>query len=132
MACDRHGRHAQVHPGVLERLHVRACDCVRACVCVCVCVTQVMDLLNKMFELDEKKRIDIKGIMDHPWYRLPMRKEYTEALDALEAEQRIRDQKVGFGFGIRTHACTHARTHTHHITYEGAHMGDAWVQPGPA
>ena len=31
---------------------------------------EAIDLLDKMFELDEAKRIDVKGIKQHPWYKV--------------------------------------------------------------
>lgn len=54
-----------------------------------------------MFELDEKKRIDITAIRQHPWYHMPMRPEYDQALSALQAEQEVREQKVRWaGVGV--------------------------------
>lgn len=44
-------------------------------------------------------RIDIKGIMAHPWYNQPMRPHYEEALAKLAVEQEAVDKKVGTEVG---------------------------------
>jgi hypothetical protein len=56
-----------------------------------------MSLLDGMFELDEKKRIDIAGIQAHPWFNAPMRPEYTHALAKLNAEQDAIERKACSG-----------------------------------
>lgn len=58
---------------------------------------EVQDLLDKMFELDEKKRIDVKSIMEHPWFNMPMRPLYEEALVKLSSEQELIEKKVMTG-----------------------------------
>lgn len=47
--------------------------------------------------LDNTCRIDVKGIMDHPWYKLPMRPHLEEAWTKLQAEQEIVEKKVAAG-----------------------------------
>jgi hypothetical protein len=39
---------------------------------------EATDLLNKMFELDELKRIDLRSIKAHPWVQLVRRGEGGE------------------------------------------------------
>lgn len=58
---------------------------------------EATDLLNKMFELDELKRIDLRSIKAHPWVQLPMKPVFQEAYAKLEAEQLIVDRKVSSG-----------------------------------
>lgn len=58
---------------------------------------EVTDLLDKMFELDESKRIDIKGIKQHPWYLAPMQPQFQEPYDKLEAAQIAIDKNVSEG-----------------------------------
>eukprot|EP00195_Chlamydomonas_chlamydogama_P017435 CAMPEP_0202915134 /NCGR_PEP_ID=MMETSP1392-20130828/64899_1 /ASSEMBLY_ACC=CAM_ASM_000868 /TAXON_ID=225041 /ORGANISM="Chlamydomonas chlamydogama, Strain SAG 11-48b" /LENGTH=443 /DNA_ID=CAMNT_0049607039 /DNA_START=317 /DNA_END=1648 /DNA_ORIENTATION=- len=58
---------------------------------------EAKDLLDRMFELDEKKRTDMKGIKDHPWFNMSMRPQYEEAMRKLEAEQLEVDKKVAAG-----------------------------------
>uniref|UniRef100_A0A7S0WUB7 Protein kinase domain-containing protein n=1 Tax=Chlamydomonas leiostraca TaxID=1034604 RepID=A0A7S0WUB7_9CHLO len=58
---------------------------------------EATDLLDRMFELDEKKRIDIKGIMAHPWYNTPMRPHFEDALTKLGMEQEAVEKKVAAG-----------------------------------
>ncbi len=48
---------------------------------------EAMDLLDRMFELDEAKRIDVKDIKTHPWFSLPMRPEYQDAIQKIESKQ---------------------------------------------
>ncbi|GAX77681.1 hypothetical protein CEUSTIGMA_g5124.t1 [Chlamydomonas eustigma] len=58
---------------------------------------EVMDLLDKVFELDEQKRIDVKGIKAHPWFNKAMRPELEAATAKLEADQLVNDKKVASG-----------------------------------
>ncbi len=61
-----------------------------------------MDLLDRMFELDENKRIDIAAIMQHPWYKAPMRPVYEDALEKLALEQEVVEKRVS---GRRRRRC---------------------------
>ncbi|KAF5841225.1 kinase-like domain-containing protein [Dunaliella salina] len=55
------------------------------------------DLLDKMFDLDEKNRISIQGIMEHPWYQTPMRSHFEDALGTLKQEQDEVEEKLAKG-----------------------------------
>ncbi|KAJ9514865.1 kinase-like domain-containing protein [Haematococcus lacustris] len=55
------------------------------------------DILDRMFELDEQKRIDLRGIMAHPWYNGPMRPHLDEALTKLQQEQESVEKRVAVG-----------------------------------
>ena len=54
-------------------------------------------LPNRMFELDEAKRIDVKTIKMHPWFNMPMRPELETATAKLEADQILVERKVASG-----------------------------------
>jgi serine/threonine protein kinase len=56
-----------------------------------------LDLLGKMFELDEEKRIDVKGIKAHPWFSTPMRTEFQEAIEKMELSQTEVDNRAMIG-----------------------------------
>eukprot|EP00879_Flechtneria_rotunda_P027184 GHRR01029062.1.p1 GENE.GHRR01029062.1~~GHRR01029062.1.p1 ORF type:complete len:211 (+),score=73.67 GHRR01029062.1:167-799(+) len=56
-----------------------------------------IDLLNKMFDLDEHKRITISGIRNHPWFCKPLPPLYQQALAAMNQEQASIDQQVAAG-----------------------------------
>lgn len=58
---------------------------------------EVIQLLDGMFELDEKKRLDIKAIKEHPWFNLPMSPELTRATEKLERHQANMESKVAAG-----------------------------------
>eukprot|EP00798_Chlamydomonas_sp_ICE-L_P026073 gene26073-11776_t len=58
---------------------------------------EVVGLLDGMFELDERKRLDLKGIMAHPWYNAPMRSELQLATEKLEKTQQDNESKVVAG-----------------------------------
>ncbi|GAX78595.1 hypothetical protein CEUSTIGMA_g6034.t1 [Chlamydomonas eustigma] len=58
---------------------------------------EVKDLLDKMFELDESKRINIEGLRTHPWFMKTMRPHLEEAISAMETEQIENERKVATG-----------------------------------
>lgn len=45
------------------------------------------DLLDKIFEMDEAKRVDIPGIRAHPWYNAPLPAVFETALKQLHIDQ---------------------------------------------
>lgn len=45
------------------------------------------DLLDRIFTLDEKKRIKIDAIKQHPWYTEPLSAKYAAAMDKLRKDQ---------------------------------------------
>jgi serine/threonine-protein kinase SRK2 len=49
---------------------------------------EVTDLLNKIFVVDEKKRITIDDIKKHAWYNEPLPEKYARALDRIHERQR--------------------------------------------
>lgn len=49
---------------------------------------EVTDLLNKIFVVDEKKRITINDIKKHPWYHIELPKKYADALKDIHERQR--------------------------------------------
>ncbi|KAL6745635.1 kinase-like domain-containing protein [Haematococcus lacustris] len=55
------------------------------------------DLLDKIFEMQESKRIDIAGIRQHPWFLTPLPGVYESALAALAAEQAALTEQVAAG-----------------------------------
>ena len=46
-----------------------------------------MDLLNKIFVIDEQKRITLKGIREHPWYNTRLDAKYASAFERFSEEQ---------------------------------------------
>lgn len=52
------------------------------------------DLLDKIFEMDEPKRIDIPGIRAHPWYNNPLPAVYEEALKQIAHDQEETTARV--------------------------------------
>ena len=40
---------------------------------------ECLDLLDKIFVIDEKKRITIEQIVAHPWYNMPLPEEFAAA-----------------------------------------------------
>lgn len=56
---------------------------------------ECIDLLDKMFELDEDKRITMQGIKQHPWFCKPLPPLYAHALEQLNREQQQINQQVG-------------------------------------
>ena len=51
-----------------------------------------MDLLNKIFVIDESARITLKGIQEHPWYNTPLDDQYSAAYKQFRAEQADKDR----------------------------------------
>lgn len=45
------------------------------------------DLLDKVFELNEKRRVGIKDIKEHPWFNMQMPPKYEAAVKRLEQQQ---------------------------------------------
>lgn len=45
------------------------------------------DLLNRIFVIDEKKRITVPEIEQHPWYQKPLLPRYQEALSHVQQDQ---------------------------------------------
>ncbi|KAK9916166.1 hypothetical protein WJX75_009636 [Coccomyxa subellipsoidea] len=52
------------------------------------------DLLNKIFVIDEKARITIAQIKEHPWYNVPLIPKYAEAERDIEERQRKVEQYI--------------------------------------
>ena len=52
------------------------------------------DLLDKIFDLDEKSRITIAGIREHPWYTVPLEEPYASAAAKLEARQTLIERET--------------------------------------
>ncbi len=52
------------------------------------------DLLNKIFVINEKERITIAQIKEHPWYNVPLVPKYAEAERDIEARQRRVEQYI--------------------------------------
>ena len=46
------------------------------------------DLLNKIFVIDEKKRITVQEIQGHPWYQRPLLPKYAAAEAEIASRQR--------------------------------------------
>mmetsp|Transcript_4620 Transcript_4620/g.7936 ORF Transcript_4620/g.7936 Transcript_4620/m.7936 type:complete len:437 (+) Transcript_4620:190-1500(+) len=55
------------------------------------------DLLDKIFEMDEAKRISIKEIREHPWYTHPLPHAFQTALSSLELEQQAISARMHAG-----------------------------------
>jgi serine/threonine protein kinase len=55
---------------------------------------ECMDLLDQIFQLDEKKRIKIADIKKHPWYTEPLSPRYDAAMKRLMAEQAELDRRL--------------------------------------
>lgn len=53
--------------------------------------TEAQDLLDQLLHPDEKERISIKQIKEHPWYNRPLPTAYTKALEQMQAEQQPLD-----------------------------------------
>ncbi|KAF5839520.1 kinase-like domain-containing protein [Dunaliella salina] len=58
---------------------------------------ECQDLLDKMFDLDEEKRISIREIRAHPWYNKPMAPKFVHALDKLKESQENNNNKLEAG-----------------------------------
>ncbi|WIA40085.1 hypothetical protein OEZ86_013498 [Tetradesmus obliquus] len=58
---------------------------------------ECVDLLNHMFHLDEQQRITVPEIRAHPWYRRPLPPLYAQAMGAIMQEQARIDQQVASG-----------------------------------
>ncbi|KIZ07629.1 hypothetical protein MNEG_0325 [Monoraphidium neglectum] len=56
-----------------------------------------IDLLDRMFELEEPKRITVAGIKRHPWFNRQLPSQYGGALEQLAREQKAIDQQVATG-----------------------------------
>lgn len=52
------------------------------------------DLLNKIFVIDEKQRITIAQIKEHPWYNVPLIPKYAAAEKDIEERQRRVEQYI--------------------------------------
>ena len=50
------------------------------------------DLLDRIFQTDEKRRITMADIKGHAWYRKPLLPEYQAAADKIEALQAEHDE----------------------------------------
>lgn len=48
---------------------------------------ELVDLMNKIFEVDEAKRITMEEIKEHPWYKAPMREQFEQSMEAIVAQQ---------------------------------------------
>ena len=46
-----------------------------------------MDLLDRIFQLNESKRIKIPEIRQHPWFTAPMSPKYAGPMEAINKEQ---------------------------------------------
>ena len=55
---------------------------------------EVRDLLDKIFKVDPKKRITVRGIMEHPWYNKQLPAKYQDALDRIEEQQAVLEKHV--------------------------------------
>mmetsp|Transcript_7770 Transcript_7770/g.19278 ORF Transcript_7770/g.19278 Transcript_7770/m.19278 type:complete len:422 (-) Transcript_7770:514-1779(-) len=55
------------------------------------------DLLDKIFEMDEAKRIDIPGIRAHAWYTAPLPDMYESVLKELGVQQETITQRMEAG-----------------------------------
>ncbi|BDA43928.1 Serine/threonine-protein kinase SRK2H [Coccomyxa sp. Obi] len=55
---------------------------------------EVTDLLNKIFVIDEKARITIAQIKEHPWYNVPLIPKYAEAERTINERQRRVEQYI--------------------------------------
>ena len=58
-----------------------------------------IDLTGKMLSFDPKKRLDIKGLLSHPWMQGPMPKKETVAAEfaarkALIAKKHLQQKQV--------------------------------------
>ncbi len=56
-----------------------------------------MDLLDKIFDLNESTRISVRGIKSHPWFKKPMRAHLQEAIERMEAEQAANERRCAAG-----------------------------------
>lgn len=52
---------------------------------------EAQDLLDQLLHPDEKQRISIKQIKEHPWYNRPLPAAYTKALEQMQSEQQPLD-----------------------------------------
>lgn len=52
---------------------------------------EIKDLLDKIFVVDEGKRITVDEIKDHPWYNKPLPEPYKAAWDTLRTKQEELD-----------------------------------------
>ena len=55
---------------------------------------EVRDLLDQIFKVDPKKRITVRGIMQHPWYNKQLPAKYQDALDRIEEQQAVLEKHV--------------------------------------
>eukprot|EP00955_Chlamydomonas_euryale_P023171 244132-Chlamydomonas_euryale.AAC.18 len=62
---------------------------------------EAVDLLDKMFELTETKRIDLRSIKAHPWMQIPMSPKFQSVIDKLERDQYNTEKLVAAG-GFRS------------------------------
>ncbi|GAX76556.1 hypothetical protein CEUSTIGMA_g4002.t1 [Chlamydomonas eustigma] len=59
--------------------------------------SELKDLLDKMFEVKQDLRIDVKSIKIHPWVVKPLPEKYTAALEELKGFQKTIDERVNTG-----------------------------------
>ncbi|KAI8469214.1 MAG: kinase-like domain-containing protein [Monoraphidium minutum] len=56
-----------------------------------------IDLLNRMFELEEDKRVSVTDITEHPWFNRPLPPLYEGALHELAVQQAAIDAEAAKG-----------------------------------
>jgi serine/threonine protein kinase len=77
---------------------------------------ECMDLLNRVFVLDEKMRISIDGLKSHPWTTKPLLPRYQAALDHLREEQKKVDDYIA-----------HRRVSEVKHSFIAAFAGPTWI-----
>eukprot|EP01025_Chloroclados_australasicus_P047534 TRINITY_DN533_c0_g1_i1.p1 TRINITY_DN533_c0_g1~~TRINITY_DN533_c0_g1_i1.p1 ORF type:complete len:422 (-),score=65.27 TRINITY_DN533_c0_g1_i1:537-1802(-) len=55
------------------------------------------DLLDRIFQLDENRRISVQEIKSHPWYVKPLAPEYQAAWEDIQRRQKRIDKMVKIG-----------------------------------
>lgn len=55
---------------------------------------ECVDLLNRIFQINESKRIKIEDIRQHPWYLEPLSPRYEKAMQQILAEQEDIDAQL--------------------------------------
>ncbi|DBA96843.1 hypothetical protein WJX82_009463 [Trebouxia sp. C0006] len=55
---------------------------------------ECMDLLNRIFVVDDKKRITIEAIKEHPWYNKPLLPKYEAAESNVQLKQQAIEKKI--------------------------------------
>ena len=56
--------------------------------------SECMDLLNRIFVVDESKRITLNGITQHPWYNVSLEDKYSGAYKQFKQEQTEKDRYI--------------------------------------